>query len=69
LYSIISQRLFANVSVRSARKNPPWILSLKSEETDLMPLPEMVIEQSRMVANAPAEGMRRADEANAHNQV
>lgn len=43
LCPILSKRLFANVSVRSSRKNPPWILPLKGEEADLMPLPEMVI--------------------------
>ena len=44
LCPILSKRLFANVSVRSSRKKTLWILSLKSEEADLMLLPEMVIE-------------------------
>jgi hypothetical protein len=44
LCSILSQRLFANVSVRSSRKQPFWVLSLKGIETDLMPLPQMVPE-------------------------
>lgn len=44
LCPILSKGFFANVSVRSSRKKPPWILSLKSEEADLMFLAEMVIE-------------------------
>src|SRR5688572_13569312 len=43
LYPILSKRFFANVPVRSSRKKPPWILSLKSKEADFMPLPEVSI--------------------------
>jgi hypothetical protein len=68
LCPILSQRLFANVSVRSSRKKTLWILSLKSEEADLMPLHEMMIEQRGVMGDAPTQGMGGANETNAHNQ-